>query len=222
MGCGVSKILKSAARELRPTSTSTSCHCSQRRPRLFQVMAMPLCSSLTASSRYSSRRALTTPAGLATQVQLDVFLDRVLPPLPHGLKLSLVIENLLTVTKKKKRCMPVTQQGRLRGFANDPAVSSRSEETSFLNLKRAVSRIIKDAVRSGYTPTTSLEFYNNASCVMQSAARTSTCLPDSYLSRDGTHTWSSIVVCGEHKKTGTDADIFDVSLLLFGREWSRH
>lgn len=177
---------------------------------------MPLCSSLTASSRYSSRRALTTPAGLATQVQLDVFLDRVLPPLPHGLNLSLVIEEMVTVTKKNKRCMPVTQHGRRRGFANDPAVSSRSEETSFLNLKRAVSDIIKDAARSGYTSTTGLEFYNNSSCVMQSAARTSTYLPDSYLSRDGTHTWSSIGVCGEHKKAGTDADIFDVSIQVLG------
>lgn len=176
----------------------------------LDIIIMPAYSFPATYSLYSSRNGLMTPAGLATQVPLNILFDRVLPPLPAGLHLGEFLSTMNTVTRKTKYSMPVTQQGRRRGFPNDPAVSSRSEETSFLQLKRAVSDTVRVAVRLGNTSTPGLEFYNNVNCIMDSAARTSTALPDSYFLRGGPHIWSNIGVCGEYKKTGTEADIRDV------------
>ena len=175
---------------------------------------MPVYPPFTAPSLYSSHHGLMTPAGLATQVPLESFFDHVLPPLQRGLNVSEIVTNMRTVTEKTKCCMPITQRGRRRGFPVDPAMSTRSEETSFLNLKRAVSDAIKNAVRTGCTLTPGLEFHGNARCVMHSAARTTTSLPDSYFLRHGAHTWSNIGVFGEYKKAGTEADISDVSIFI--------
>lgn len=155
------------------------------------------------------RRAIKTPIGVAAVVPLSLFLECALPPLSHGLDAEHVVKKLHH-TGKNATQRPITQQGRWRGLAHDPASSPHPIKTLFTHLGNAFKSIVQSGKPGDKDLVPHLKFCwsdEGASSVEKS----SLALPDVYLSFGHASSWTSIAVCGECQKTDSEKDVHDVS-----------
>lgn len=148
---------------------------------------------------------LRTPFGTAAELPVNIFLDRVLPPLIEGLETKDTAERLARTGKKSFSRQPITLGGRWRGFAQDPAKMKTTQ--AFNYFPNAVSAILKASHPNGRTSCTSIYFRNDPSCAENvDDTREEGSMPDAYLLSAERAIWSNVIASGEYRKTDTERD----------------
>lgn len=133
-------------------------------------------------------------------VTLSTFLDHILPPLPHNVNVSQVVNTLHRTGKRQYPNKPITLQGCWRGFNTAPCRNAHPAETAFNGLQSAVDSVITASGWAGDDRQLRLHYETNANPVAEPGERDANTLPDAGLFYGPDPSWRSIVVCGEHAK----------------------
>lgn len=156
---------------------------------------------------------LLTPLGHATQLPIECFLQHVLPPLPHDVHPTKILDYLLHAENFSAAQRPITQKGRWRGFPTDPAQMKTTQRQVFRRIENVVSAVLH-ASGSSVTPKT-ISFLHNSPPRQTKITWTEDFLPELCLFRGETASWSSMVTFGDLRKTATEKDAQEVNLDYF-------
>ena len=162
----------------------------------------------------SALEVLHTPLGDTVQVSTQWFLDHILPPAPCEVSSQDVLRKWKNTYKKSSSRKPITNQGRWNGFAQDPALSSASQRSTFKHLTDIVVAVSK-AITTTESEQTRRLWINSSpvSMVSSRSPRFKDSLPDAFfVSRaDGEFDWPDVEVVGECEKTNQYGDAKVVS-----------
>lgn len=141
-----------------------------------------------------------------TVVSLDRF-RQYLPPLPEGKTSEAVLKKLRTAAKNL-----ITRQSRWRGFLVDPAESTKEKDDT---LER-IEHVYEGILRAGGMHTPKLKFtINDADDAAPPEPANKDRLPNVYLasSSDEKSPWCSVAVCGAYRKTHSEQNEAEVSVV---------
>ena len=162
------------------------------------------------------RPDIVTPVGRAQRVTTSYFLDNVLPPLPSELAVTDILASIRRYGKKSQRL--ITQQGRWRGFSEDPAKDTRDKQNIFVHFAAIIETISRAGAARGQT--------SNAKLVQRLVRRAEvpeepdeTTLPDGCIVPIGSdkETWEDIAAVGWYSKAADSAQAFKVSVPIYHR-----
>ncbi|KAF7799143.1 hypothetical protein EIP86_010374 [Pleurotus ostreatoroseus] len=144
---------------------------------------------------------IETSLGRATELSLDVFFERLLPPLVEGLTPEKILTSLKTGTRSFKI---LTKQDRWRGFARDPKDSDGSAYHTFKPLEtvvKAVAEASGSMVNKTQLTSRRLRLENKLPELdtrHQSVADAT--FPDASFLEGSEVKWETIAVCGAYQK----------------------
>ena len=149
---------------------------------------------------------LETSCGPATELPIDLFLHRALPPLKDGVDIKQIADRLVRTEKRSSSCEPITREDRWRGFDQDPAKMECCPEVVFQSFPDAVLSIIKASCSNNFTPCAPISFKNDPHYRKEYENRKAGELPDAYLLSSEPPAWSNIMASGEYKRTDREED----------------
>ena len=156
-------------------------------------------------------QSFPTTAGTCRIITVHEFLEQAAPHLRYNLDIDRIIRRLRTSPRKPSPQKAITKRGRWKGFAKNPAETSRAEREAFKYLGVAVGELVKASKLKGKDVQPFLHFENNANCDPTCPYRDgSDTLPDAYLYHGLSPSWRSIAVCGEHQKYDGMGDVVHV------------
>ena len=153
-------------------------------------------------------RVVKTPSGSYSELPLQTFFDRILPPLRHGLHSDLIFGSL---KKEKKAHKILTQQNRWRGFARDPKYSEHSAYDTFKHLDFIVKSIGDASGCSSDCAKSTIRFQSTPKSAKSSS---DVSFPDASFLEGFELDWSNIAVCGEYQTGDVAHGVRDVSASL--------
>lgn len=163
-------------------------------------------SSATSSVRYAAHGKLKTPLGVATLIPVNIFLERVLPPLSKGVSVDATAAKLKRMGKKASSQRPITLEGRWRGFRQDPAAMKCQPCSAFRHFPEAVSAIMRASCTDVTQPHQMVTFRNNPAYIGDPREREAGGLPNAYLLLGLDATWANLIASGEYRKTDRAGD----------------
>lgn len=156
---------------------------------------------------------IKTPFGPSSELPLQAFLDGVLPPLRHSLNPEKVLKSLQSGEKSSRI---ITEQGRWRGFANDPKHSDHSILRTFKPLESVVKSIVEACSQVITVDKPTLCFESNSTSVAKSRYHLGETFPHAFFLEGPELSWHKIAVCGEYRKKEDSESVQDVSIVRFG------
>ncbi|KAF7799155.1 hypothetical protein EIP86_010386 [Pleurotus ostreatoroseus] len=147
-------------------------------------------------SKTQAGPVIKTPLGSFSELPLQTFFDKILPPLHHDLHPDQIFQRMKNIKKSPK---VITRQKRWRGFARDPKYSEHSVYDTFKHLDSVVKSIqdasssLSDCARS------TIRFQSSPGSATRHNHSLEESFPDASFFEGPERDWSHIAVCGEYQ-----------------------